>query len=335
MTDFLAKSPTLDTNWRAVVLFGRNVASYKFALAKTLLEMADRSDDRVPMEDLAAPYARHLCEHLTRVDKQATSRSSQFLQACRAFNKGDLPQEKLLQSTVRLGFNNVIDAFHIVGSGPVPVRFFIDERISGGRPSIRLTDDLRRLAMSFQGGSLSAEAESRWSLVENAWHLKLPQVGIAVQADLTQNLLFVERIRRVNLTRVNPALNGYQKGRCFYCGIQMSLTCVDVDHFFPWILKERGAMPDADGVWNLVLACQPCNRGEGGKFYSVPASRLIEKLHNRNNWLVDSHHPLRETIMLQTGQATEARASFLRSRQRIALDDLIHEWAPTEIESDD
>jgi hypothetical protein len=43
MTDFLAASPTLDSNWRAVVLFGRNVASYKFALAKTLLEMAERS----------------------------------------------------------------------------------------------------------------------------------------------------------------------------------------------------------------------------------------------------------------------------------------------------
>jgi hypothetical protein len=33
VTDFLAKRPTLDANWPAVVLFGRNVASYKFALA--------------------------------------------------------------------------------------------------------------------------------------------------------------------------------------------------------------------------------------------------------------------------------------------------------------
>jgi hypothetical protein len=46
MTDFLAKRPTLDANWWAVVLFGRNVASYKFALAKTLLDLADRANDR-------------------------------------------------------------------------------------------------------------------------------------------------------------------------------------------------------------------------------------------------------------------------------------------------
>ena len=335
MIDFLAASPTLDSNWRAVVLFGRNVASYKFALAETLLEMADRADDRVRLDDLAAPFARYLCAHLSRNDKQTTSQSSQFLEACRAFNKGDLPEDKLVQTTVKLGFNNVIDAFHVVGSGPVPVRFFADERSGSGPPAIRLTDDLRQLASSVQGSGLSAEAESRWRLVETAWQLNLPRAGVAVQADLALNLLFVERIRRVNLTGVRPALNGYQKGRCFYCSSEMILPHTDVDHFFPWVLKERGAMPDADGVWNLVLACMLCNRGEGGKFFAVPAARLIEKLHQRNNWLVDSHHPLRETIMLQTGSTTEARASFLRARQRIALDNLIHQWAPAEVVSDD
>jgi hypothetical protein len=276
-----------------------------------------------------------ICEHLSQVDKQTTSRSSQFLDACRAFNKGELHQDKLVQTTVKLGFNNVIDAFHVVGSGPVPLRFFVDERATGGSPAIRLTDDLRRLAGSFQGDALSAEAEARWRLVETAWQLNLPRAGVAVQADLTHNLLFVERLRRVNLTNVRPALNGYQKGRCFYCAADVSLLQVDVDHFFPWILKDRGEMPDADGVWNLVLACQRRNRGEGGKFFAVPAPTLIEKLHERNNWLVESHHPLRETIMLQTGLTTEARASFLRSRQLTALNHLIHEWAPAEIVHDD
>jgi hypothetical protein len=57
MNDFLAKAPTLDANWRAVVLFGRNVASYKFALAKTLLGFAERAADRVSLEELARPFA--------------------------------------------------------------------------------------------------------------------------------------------------------------------------------------------------------------------------------------------------------------------------------------
>lgn len=333
LTDFLAAAPTLDANWRAVVLFGRNVASYKFALAKTLLGLSDLADDRVPLEELAAPFSRHLCEHLKLVDKQTTSRSSKFLDACRAFTRCDLSEDALIGTTARLGFVNVIDAFHVVGSGPVAVRFFVDERkgSSEGAGAIRLTDDLRRLTQSLQGGGLAEEAEARWRLVETAWQLDLPRAGVAVQADAAQDLLFLKadgRIRRTNLTRVRGALNGYQKGRCFYCRTETPLAATDVDHFFPWVLKERGEMPDGDGVWNLVLACRACNRGARGKFAAVPSPRLVARLHQRNSWLVESHHPLRETIILQTGMEQEARASFLRARQRSALDALVHEWEP-------
>jgi len=72
LIDFLANAPTLDASWGAVVLFGRDVASYKFALAQTLLTLADRGDDRVPLEELAAPFAQHLCDHLKLVDRQTT-----------------------------------------------------------------------------------------------------------------------------------------------------------------------------------------------------------------------------------------------------------------------
>jgi hypothetical protein len=198
-----------------------------------------------------------------------------------------------------------------------------------------MSHELRMLAASMQGSGLIDETEARWRLVETAWALDLPRAGIAVQADAAQNLLFVQRARRVDLTGVRAALNGYRRGRCFYCRAEVSLAATDIDHFFPWLLKQRGEMPDADGVWNLVLACRRCNRGEGGKFATVPSSRLVARLHERNNWLVDSHHPLRETIILQTGLDAEARASFLRARQRIALDALVHEWEPEDMDDDD
>jgi hypothetical protein len=38
--------------WRGIVLFGRNVASYKFALAASLLELKPASGDLVRLEDL-------------------------------------------------------------------------------------------------------------------------------------------------------------------------------------------------------------------------------------------------------------------------------------------
>jgi len=194
------------------------------------------------------------------------------------------------------------------------------------------------LVDSAQGPGLADEAESRWRLVETAWQLDLPRTGIAVQADAAQDLLFVEqdrRIRRTNLTRVRGALNGYQRGRCFYCGAEVPLATVDVDHFFPWVLKERGEMPDADGVWNLVLSCRICNRGERGKFAAVPSPKLIERLHERNNWLVDSHHPLRDDhdpdgCRRQCPGVFSASppASSARFHQRVARDSLVHQWEP-------
>jgi hypothetical protein len=68
-------------------LFGRNVASYKFALGKSLLELPDQERDEVSLDELAVPFARHVCEHLKLSDKQGTSSRSRFLDACRAYNR--------------------------------------------------------------------------------------------------------------------------------------------------------------------------------------------------------------------------------------------------------
>lgn len=67
---FTEPRPSPESNWRSIVLFGQNVASYKFALAKSLLELAAGGQSLVTLEELAAPTARHICEHLETADKQ-------------------------------------------------------------------------------------------------------------------------------------------------------------------------------------------------------------------------------------------------------------------------
>ena len=52
MQTFLESKPQTESIWRSVILFGRNVASYKFALGKSLLELADKETNFVYMEDL-------------------------------------------------------------------------------------------------------------------------------------------------------------------------------------------------------------------------------------------------------------------------------------------
>jgi 5-methylcytosine-specific restriction endonuclease McrA len=334
-TNFVETQPTREDYWRSVILFGANVASYKFALGKALLELAPKPEEFVSLSALAEPFSRHICEHLRQADKQGTSGSSKFLEACRAANRGELTPEQLRDATARLGFNNVIDAFHVVNGAEIPTRFFVDER-TGQKKGIRVTDELRRLGEAFQYRNLPAEVEARWRLVETAWELQLPASVLAVSFDPDTERLVVDgrQGRRRDVTGCRDALNGYQRGRCFYCRVNIAVCegKVDVDHFLPHTLKERGFPANLDGVWNLVLACESCNRGPAGKWARVPEIRFLERLHTRGEFLIGSHHPLRETLMRQTGETPEARRQFLQAKWNEARGLLIHTWRPEQEE---
>ncbi len=165
---FTYEVPSLDSYWRAIILFGRNVASYKFALGAALLELGT-GNEVVTLEDLAIPFARRVASHVREHDKQGTSGRSRFLDACRAFNRNELDEEALRATSVKLGFSNVIDAFHVVDK---PMCRSGSSSTSGGlRGGIRLTDQLRTLLVDGQGDTLTEEVESRWHLVETAWEL--------------------------------------------------------------------------------------------------------------------------------------------------------------------
>lgn len=75
-----------------------------------------------------------------------------------------------------------------------------------------------------------------------------------------------------------------------------------------------------------MLACRDCNRGTKGKFAKVPAIKYLERLYKRNEFLISSHHPLRETIMNQTGATPQARHDFLAKVDREAISNLLVRW---------
>lgn len=331
---FTETTPTLENYWRAIILFGRNVASYKFALAKSLLELDRKSGDLVRLEELAVPFSRHVCEHLRNERKQSTSSSSRFLEACDKFNQGEITHDALVDFTVRLGFNNVLDAFHNVNQQELPVRFFVDARHAGG---IRLTEDFFTLSSIHEAQNLPQEVESRWRLVETAWALNISRNVIAIDYDDESGILYPRALgRRKSITSCRGALNGYQKGKCFYCSHPISVVAgdekvADVDHFFPHVLAGVSELfaPLINGVWNLVLACSECNRGQGGKSARIPSLKLLERLHLRNEYLISSHHPLRETIIAQTGTSELQRRDSLQTKYVAARSIIIHTWEPS------
>jgi len=307
--------------FRAVVLYGRNVASYKFALAESLISVASEGKDYVPLQDLAVPFSEALCRHLDIQDKQTTNQSSPFLDKLRAFNRGEISVQEKIDTTVRLGFRYVIDAFHVVGSGDIPVRFYRDERKSS-QPAIRLTDELLNMSTEIASKDLLRENDSRWRMVETAWAYNTPKRLITLDYDYRLESFFAidSDKRRHNVTNARHAINGYQRGKCFYCNREIHLEDWilleqrgEVDHFFPHVLWRNGHIGvDLDHAWNLVLACNKCNGG-GEKRDLCPHLSYVEDLYQRNEYYVRSHHPLRESIILRSGKTSSARIAFLQS----------------------
>jgi len=336
ITNFQEKYPSIDTYWRSVILFGRNVASYKFALAKSLLDIVPIGTTEISLEELAKPFANNICEHLKTHPKQATSNSSQFLDTCRKYNNSEINYDELIATTVKKGFNNVIDAFHIVGDRELPLSFY-EKEYSSTKKKIILTDEIFKLRDIVNYNNFMNETEARWNLVETAWDIGVSRYLLNVKYDEQNKSLFVDnQLRRKDVTSARDALNGYQKGKCFYCFDNISIekgneSLCDVDHFYPHTLLKATTGINLNGVWNLVLACPRCNRGTNGKFASIPELEYLRRLHRRNEYLICSHHPLRETLISQTGQTEEERIKFLNEIDKVACEAFHYRWKTIQI----
>ncbi|MFD3000439.1 HNH endonuclease domain-containing protein [Pontibacter toksunensis] len=331
MVKFLINDPSLESQWRAIILFGKNTATYKFAFAKALLELVEQERTKITLTDLAEPFSRHVVDHLRKNDKQGSSSSSKFLGTCRSFINSQITKEQLLVQTERLGFVNVVDAFQMVNRDAVPDPFY-QKNYTNGKKEIVITDNLLKLKESFQFHNFGQETESRWNLVETAWNLNINPTLLEVQYDEGKELLFIENntMRRVNITSVRDSLNGYQKGKCFYSFQDISVNSLspnicDVDHFLPHLNKQNHFPANINGVWNLVLADSSVNRKKNA---TVPDIKYLNRLYNRNEFFIASKHPLSETIVNQTGNTPEKRRAFLQHHYDIAKNNSIHTWKP-------
>jgi hypothetical protein len=286
---------------------------------------------------LAKPFSKNITEHLKSSDKQGNSNSSKFLNVCRDYNNKIIDEAQLLKQTERLGFVNVVDAFQNVNGGQIP-NLFYEKDYSGRNKRIVITDDLLRLKDSFHFQNFENETEARWKLVETAWNLKINPNLLEVKYDQDASLLFLENdfMKRVDITSVRDSLNGYQKGKCFYSFmdisiIQGSADICHVDHFLPHVNKQVHAKNGANinGVWNLVLAHSTINstKEKGAK---VPNKKYLERLFNRNEFYIISKHPLAETIINQTGRTKDLRRTFLEYQYNLALENSIVTWTPSE-----
>lgn len=78
-TRFQINDPSIESQWRSLILFGKNSATYKFAFAKSLINLIANQTTNISLADLAVPFARHIIEHLKANDKQGSSQSIRVL----------------------------------------------------------------------------------------------------------------------------------------------------------------------------------------------------------------------------------------------------------------
>ena len=309
-TSYQLHDPSLESQWRAIILFGKNSATYKFAFAQALLELVGTQTTAIPLADLAEPFSRHLVRHLQKHDKQDSASSSKFLTACWRFIAQELSAAELLVQTEKLGFVNVVDALQVVHGEFVP-RPFYQKHLVNGKPHLVLTGELLQLKESFHFQNFASEAEARWQLVETAWNLQLNPNLLEVQYDEAQGHLFVERqlLRRINITSGQAALNGYQKGKCFYSFRDIPIhsdspQLCQVDHFLPHLNKQAHLPANINGVRNLVLADRAINNAKSAR---VSELRFSHRLYHHNEFFISSKHLLAETIVNQTGVTPQHR----------------------------
>ena len=181
MSSFYHPNSTSQDRWRALILFGRNTASYKFAFGKALLTAAEQGLNSVSLEQLAPTYTDELISHLISHPKQTTAPSSSFLEACSRFNLGEISREDLMSIAVKIGFKDVVGAFQNLKGSSLNNPFYSDDLRESNR--LILHDDLLRLSDSSSISDLRSETESRWRLVESAWSLGVSERILAVDAD--------------------------------------------------------------------------------------------------------------------------------------------------------
>lgn len=332
--EFYRAEPTARTSWRLAILMGVNTRTYKFALGQALMRTAGTGRDEIPLAELASEYAMALAQRSDEYPQAPSATElgdSDFLTVLRreraaSISKGQ-PTEALLEAATSTMPGMVMQKFHNLRTvGEIPHRFY---ELTGKGPgrSVRLTPALHELTA--ENSVLTDELAARWAIVETSFHAgigrNLISGGVEISSD---SFTLVAPARRTPLASVRSALAGFQHGRCFYCRQPLEVldASTHVDHVFPFAWMRTGSWPgpNLNHVWNLVLACAPCNLRKSSR---LPTGDEVIRLLARNDAIANSPHPLRRTLELTMnalkGSAREredARRQFVRDVCNLVTD---------------
>ncbi len=295
MIDFSTKD-----YWKALILYGLNQATYKIALGKTLLSLANSGHTTVSWEVLSREFFLQYQQRLSQdspMPQQATpTRQTVMERIVALYQVGNFSLEEAVQEVGNNAFGDVIYRFDNLGKDiSFKGKFY---RFEFGKELI-LTDELHNIAESSHP-ELEEELDARWSLLEGAFSIQ--QENYTLSNDL--RLIYLENgYKRKNITNNIPFLQGYQGNICFYCGEPVQAGDIHVDHVLPRQIMHH------DEIWNLVLSHSFCNEHKSDK---LVGDHYMRKLIARNENIVGSNHPWKKKIMGTLGKTPDIRRSNLQ-----------------------
>lgn len=300
ISDFENDDQSELTALRTIILFGRNVSTYKFALCSALMQ--EKVTNQIRYSDIRDNFLKGLIKHFNSNSSQYQAGKNQLTDAFTKYNN-DRNWSDLIKIAEKNIYNNVFEAFHNVGGSSIEKKHLLFENDKKSKRII-LTDNLNKILENNElSTQIATENESRWKIVEEAWKNKLSPNNLVYNSE-DENFYSVTQNERTNLRKAVDVLSPYQHGKCFYCNRKLDSNVnkqadnfPDVDHFIPHVYLKSNTNINPDGVWNLVIACKKCNRGQGGKFESPPSKDYQTKLITRNVLYTQEHrHSLKNSI---------------------------------------
>ncbi len=340
--EFLESEQSALNTVRTLLLFGRNSATYKFALCNALMKAKPSSE--LVASDLTEDFINEFISHYKNNPHQFNNGSTSLTKSIDQYlssSKSHSDWSDLIDKAEKVIYLNVIDRFQNVGGGEIEKNYMLYEPLGTNNDKasrkLILTDNiLQILENDVLKKKVLDESHSRWQVVEEAWRAGVNPNTLEYDK---QNEIFYSNCRnqRIGLRSAVDVLSPYQKGKCFYCGRQLdkeggsqSPSFPDVDHVFPLEMLVKLNIINPNGIWNLVIACMKCNRGADGKFMTPPCIEYFEKLLKRNVLFVEEHnHSLRNSILLSLNARNKAAVTE-RMKAIFKHFDFIKGWKPVE-----
>ena len=285
--------------WKAIILYGLNQATYKIALGKTLLELAQKNKNEVDWHLLSKFYFDNYLnrlENTSRPQQSNPTRKTVMERIVKQYQLNKINYDEAISKVGSDAFNDVIPRFQNIGRD----KDFANEKfyhfIHGKK--LILHDSVFQIQEE-NSHELFSEIDARWSLLEGAFTIA---TGDSELRNDIFDVYLIKGYDRTNITKNRPFLQGYQGNLCFYCAEKLMEDNIHVDHVLPRQFIQH------DEIWNLVLSHSLCNLDKSD---SLVGKHYLQKLLARNENIIGSNHPWKRKIIEALGMTPVKRAKSL------------------------